>query len=171
MQISILTGLVPFIVISSIIGALIINDLISGELSFPSEAETFKIEATADHLTGLVNRRGLDTIFPNLSGASSGNKGRGMLYFDIDRFKLANDSHGHAFGDEVLKQVAERVAGNLRQNDIFARVGGDEFVVVLPKVGKKEAQYIADRCRCIVAEDLFEIDGKSIPVTISLRAI
>lgn len=115
----------PFIVISSIIGALIINHLNSGELSFPSEAETSKIEATTDHLTGLVNRRGLDTIFPNLSGASSGNKGRGMLYFDIDRFKLANDSHGHAFGDEVLKQVAERVAGNLRQNDIFARVGGD----------------------------------------------
>ena len=171
MQISILTGLVPFIVISSIIGALIINHLISGELSFLSEAETSKIEATTDHLTGLVNRRGLDTIFPNLSGASSGNKGRGMLYFDIDRFKLANDSHGHAFGDEVLKQVAERVAGNLRQNDIFARVGGDEFVVVLPKVDKKEAQHIADRCRSIVAEDLFEIDGKSIPVTISLGAI
>jgi diguanylate cyclase (GGDEF)-like protein len=94
-----------------------------------------------------------------------------MLYFDIDRFKLANDSHGHAFGDEVLKQVAERVAGNLRQNDIFARVGGDEFVVVLPKVDKKEAQHIADRCRSIVAEDLFETDGKSIPVTISLGAI
>ena len=171
MQISILTGLVPVIVISSIIGALIINHLISGELSPLSEAETSKIEATTDHLTGLVNRRGLDTIFPNLSGASAGNKGREMLYFDIDRFKLANDSHGHAFGGEVLKQVAERVAGNLRQNDIFARVGGDEFVVVLPKVDKKEAQHIADRCRSIVAEDLFETDGKSIPVTISLGAI
>ncbi|MDA9318459.1 GGDEF domain-containing protein [Octadecabacter sp.] len=161
----------PFIVISSIIGALIINHLNSRELSFPSEAETSKIEATTDHLTGLVNRRGLDTIFPNLSGASSGNKGRGMLYFDIDRFKLANDSHGHAFGDEVLKQVAERVAGNLRQNDIFARVGGDtSSSLSCQKSAKKEAQHIADRCRSIVVGDLFEIDGKSIPVTISLGA-
>lgn len=161
----------PYYIMANIVGSLLINFLIGGELSFLTEAESLKIEANTDHLTGLLNRRGINMITPDLKVPTGENKGRALLYFDIDKFKDANDTYGHAAGDIVLKKVADSISENLRKHDVFARIGGDEFAIILPEVDVKEAQMVADRCRSLVAETVFEFDGKIMPVTISLGAV
>jgi len=92
--------------------------------------------ALHDGLTGLANRIQLSGRFDQAAGLA-GRDGRGMalLYFDLDAFKPVNDTHGHAVGDEVLRAVASRLRELVRHGDTVARVGGDEFVVLLAQVG------------------------------------
>lgn len=164
-------NLAPYLVVTSLLGSLIINHLLSGELSFLSEAEASKIDAHTDHLTGLVNRRGLELIYPSFVQSTDTSKGQALLYFDIDRFKKTNDNFGHAVGDDVLRHVADQVAANLRKNDTFVRLGGDEFVVILPEIDAAEAQAIGERCRCMVASSGFEADCQIVPISISVGAV
>ncbi|MDA9207870.1 diguanylate cyclase [Octadecabacter sp.] len=164
-------NLAPYMVASSVLGALIINHLLSGEISFLSEAEASKIDANTDHLTGLLNRRGLDLVYPNVLDLGPQSRGQALLYFDIDRFKTTNDTHGHAVGDDVLRHVVDHIAANLRQKDTFVRLGGDEFVVVLPDITCEEAETIAERCRCVVDKSGFEVGFKVLPISISVGAV
>lgn len=85
-----------------------------------------------DDLTGLLNRRGLEADLSRLLADAARHGGEGVIcYIDVDDFKSVNDSFGHTVGDEALCQVATVLSDNTRLNDIAARVGGDEFVVVL----------------------------------------
>ena len=161
----------PYTVASNVLGALLINHLISGELSFQSEAEALRVDANTDHLTGLLNRRGLEMIYPDLAPQAGGTQGRALLYFDIDRFKAINDTYGHAAGDDVLKFISHKVGQNLRPGDVFARLGGDEFAVVLRDIDAKEAQRIAQRCRNVVSEGEMIHDGAGLSVTVSIGAV
>eukprot|EP01031_Cornospumella_fuschlensis_P043790 gene43790-53551_t len=87
--------------------------------------------ALTDSLTGLFNRRYLSAHLPRLLDRSGGNnKPVSALLFDIDHFKVVNDTWGHGVGDEVLKEVAQRTSRNLRNFDLVARLGGEEFVVI-----------------------------------------
>ena len=106
--------------------------------------------ALHDPLTGLPNRVYLlDKLEAALDPGKSNSRGRqggvGMLFIDLDGFKGVNDTHGHEIGDELLRQVARRVSGLLRPQDFVARIGGDEFVVVVPGCGAQEANAIAQR--------------------------
>ena len=87
--------------------------------------------ATHDPLTGLLTRRGLE---PVLAGAYAEAGGVALMFLDLDGFKAVNDAHGHAVGDELLTAAAERFAGALGADAELARMGGDEFVAVLPGV-------------------------------------
>lgn len=165
------TILAPHMVVSSIVGSIIINHFLSGELSFLSEVEASKIEANTDHLTGLLNRRGLALIYPDFLENRDINQGQAVLYFDIDRFKLTNDTYGHAVGDEVLCHVVDQVAANLRQKDTFVRLGGDEFVVILPDIDAAGAKAIGERCRQVVAECGYTLDCAVLPLSISVGAV
>lgn len=99
-----------------------------------AEAELYR-QANHDVLTGLPNRRYLrDRLEAELRRARSGGTGVGVLYADLDRFKLVNDSLGHASGDEVLKHTARRLLACVGEHDLVARTGGDEFVVVVASV-------------------------------------
>lgn len=90
--------------------------------------------ARTDELTGLINRRGLEAALESLLSAANRYREAGVICFiDIDDFKSINDTHGHGKGDEVLQKVAEAISDNVRLEDIVARVGGDEFVVVLTR--------------------------------------
>jgi diguanylate cyclase (GGDEF)-like protein/PAS domain S-box-containing protein len=90
------------------------------------------VEVTRDPLTGILNRRGFhDRLAPLLLPNRRRSDGFALLVIDIDAFKLLNDRHGHAAGDRVLQTVAERISQALRGDDVFARWGGDEFVVAL----------------------------------------
>jgi diguanylate cyclase (GGDEF)-like protein len=91
--------------------------------------------ATHDFLTGLANRSLIDTEFARLSGS-----GRlSVVCLDLDGFKLVNDRHGHAAGDELLREVSRRLETGSREGDLVFRLGGDEFAILMPSVSEKEA--------------------------------
>jgi diguanylate cyclase (GGDEF)-like protein len=91
--------------------------------------------ALHDPLTGLPNRRLLeDRIATVLQHATRQQNKVAVMYLDLDGFKTINDTHGHAYGDEILKQVAQRLIGCSRKEDTVARVGGDEFVIVMGNI-------------------------------------
>jgi len=99
-------------------------------LAFDRSRDELAQAAHRDPLTGLLNRAGFDFHLARL--AVEAPETAGVLIIDLDDFKPVNDTFGHAAGDEVLQQVARRVERALRDRDIVARTGGDEFVVVCP---------------------------------------
>jgi diguanylate cyclase (GGDEF)-like protein len=103
-------------------------------------------EAQTDALTGAANRRGLMQHLAEVHArALKGDHGYVVLMVDIDHFKAINDQHGHAEGDRVLKRVAQGLRDGLRSGDIVARWGGEEFCVLLPRIGLSEARALAER--------------------------
>ena len=103
-----------------------------------------------DPLTGLENRRYLD--FLNTRLIKQCRRNFYVLLIDIDNFKDVNDTYGHLVGDKVLRRVAEEITSTVRSYDNVIRFGGEEFVVLLYRVGKKEAVEIADRIRRRIEE-------------------
>ena len=93
-----------------------------------------------------------------------------LMILDIDFFKRVNDTYGHDCGDEVLKGFADRMRAIVRGGDLLCRLGGEEFVIVMPNVAAPLARRIAERARLAVEQEPFIIDsaGKSIPVTVSI---
>ncbi len=127
--------------------------------------------ALTDGLTGLYNRRYLSVHLDGLlARLSDGATGPSLLLIDIDWFKRVNDTHGHAAGDAVLRELTVRIARYVRTFDLFARYGGEEFVVVLPETDRRVAEGVAERLRMVVAETPFHVDEASVdlPVTISI---
>lgn len=124
--------------------------------------------ALHDGLTGLPNRLLLrDRIDMALSSARRTRKRVGLVFLDLDRFKAVNDSLGHEAGDLVLGMVADRLRSSLRPSDTAARIGGDEFVVVMPGVGREqEAQEIAERLVHSVGQPVL-LDGRRVAVGVS----
>jgi len=126
--------------------------------------------ALIDSLTGLYNRRYLLTY---LQGMMAGVENRGKplaeLLIDVDHFKRVNDLHGHGVGDTILRALADRMTGNLRNVDMVARIGGEEFVVVMPDTNLSVAGRVAGRLLKKVADTPFKVnEDLSIPVTISI---
>ncbi|WP_312515981.1 diguanylate cyclase domain-containing protein [Massilia sp.] len=110
------------------------------------EEERIRRMAHEDALTGLPNRVLLgDRLDQAILGAQRNGHKVGLIYFDLDKFKPVNDTHGHAVGDRLLRMVAARVRGALRESDTLARVGGDEFVVLLPRCSQPlDAERVAN---------------------------
>ena len=114
--------------------------------------------ANHDVLTGLPNRRLLkDRLGQALALAHRHHKSVAVMFVDLDRFKTINDTLGHEVGDKLLVAVADRLKRVLREGDTVARVGGDEFVVVLPELGK-------DRDAAVVARKILELLAEPFPV-------
>jgi diguanylate cyclase (GGDEF)-like protein len=110
-------------------------------------------EAVLDHLTGLLNRTSLQRRFEELAEqAALTSEPVALIMLDIDRFKSINDEQGHARGDAVLRDVAYEVRKQLRSFELVYRLGGEEFLVVLPGTGLAEATDIAERLRIRLAE-------------------
>ncbi|TWA74597.1 response regulator receiver modulated diguanylate cyclase [Azospirillum brasilense] len=127
--------------------------------------------ALTDSLTGVFNRRYINAHLPRLlERAIDNHKPVAVLLFDIDHFKVVNDSYGHTAGDEVLKEVSNRASRNLRTFDLVARLGGEEFVVILPDTDAEAALTVAERLRTRIADTLFKVsaDAGEIPVTVSI---
>ena len=109
--------------------------------------------AFRDDLTGLANRRLLTGLLADGWGGLVREHGRiSLLMIDLDRFKEVNDTHGHRRGDEVLRATASILRGHFRSADVIVRYGGDEFVVVLPGVGRDDAGHLGERARAAMAE-------------------
>jgi two-component system, cell cycle response regulator len=110
--------------------------------------------AVTDPLTGLSNRRYLETHLKALSEqAKSSARPLSVLVTDIDHFKSVNDTYGHAAGDDVLREVAQRLRRNIRGIDLVCRMGGEEFIIVMPDTAPERARLAGERvCSCIAAE-------------------
>lgn len=127
--------------------------------------------ATRDPLTGLANRSALVSHL-NLTLAEDDRATRvGLLFCDLDGFKSVNDLLGHEAGDELLLQVADRLRRSVRPQDLLARFGGDEFVVVLDRI--KELSEVADIGTRICADlhDLFVVSGEQVHVSCSIGGV
>jgi diguanylate cyclase (GGDEF)-like protein len=126
-------------------------------------------KAVTDSLTDIFNRRGLDQWGQyEFDRARRFDRPLSVIFFDLDHFKEVNDTHGHEIGDLVLKQLVSRCQQVIRTVDIFARFGGEEFVVILPETDLELALQVAERMREAVAAEPFEIHSISIQMSISL---
>ena len=128
----------------------------------------FESLATRDSLTGLLNRRGLDEQLRRLLATARRHDERGVVIFvDLDDFKAINDTMGHHAGDAMLRHLADMLVANVRESDLVARIGGDEFVVALVKTAPEEAESRALRLQMLANNSKFEFAGARIPVSAS----
>ena len=125
------------------------------------------LESHRDALTGLLNRRGL---LPLLQQATDTSGEHALLFIDLDGFKQVNDTAGHAQGDVVLCQMAAALQGCVRSGDALARIGGDEFVLLLTCCAPQQAVAVAEKMVQVVRFTPVVIDGQVFQVGASVGA-
>jgi diguanylate cyclase (GGDEF)-like protein len=132
-------------------------------------AESLRHQATHDALTNLTNRAEFERLLHNAIGERiRGERHWWLLYFDLDQFKVINDTCGHAAGDELIRKVAWLVRARLLPDDVLARVGGDEFGVLLPRRSHAEALALADDIRLQIGGLRFQFMERLFAVSASL---
>ncbi|KKL21567.1 hypothetical protein LCGC14_2444160, partial [marine sediment metagenome] len=125
--------------------------------------------ATTDPLTRLQNTRHFDSFLESqFKIGRRYDRKLSVLAFDLDHFKLINDSYGHPTGDYVLKEFAVILKQCVRESDLVARTGGEEFSIVLPNAKRSEAGRLAERIRRAVSEREFVVFGKTVHITTSI---
>lgn len=149
-----------------------ISEKKANERTLKLMSEQFEKLATTDYLTGIHNRR----YFYEKAEAEFNRSRRksqrfSVMVFDLDKFKHTNDKFGHAAGDEVLKCFAMNVQKHLRNYDTFARIGGEEFAVLLPNTEKYNANMIAERIRVSIENLVIYFDNKLLNITVSIGVI
>jgi diguanylate cyclase (GGDEF)-like protein len=128
-----------------------------------------KLLAETDGLTGLLNLRGFAIAAdPLFAQALRYNRESAILMIDSDNLKPVNDSHGHEAGNRLIKQLAKTIRAELRNSDVPARYGGDEFIVFLSETPLKGALIVAERIRDAMAAMPLAIDGKQVGCTVSI---
>ena len=135
--------------------------------------DTIRKMAFFDQLTGLPNRRMMeDRLAQMLALAQREQRKMSLLFVDLDRFKAVNDQHGHAAGDWLLKQVAERMNTVLRNSDTASRIGGDEFVILLPDArAADDAVLVAEKIRCVLEQPFVMDDGVELDISSSIGVV
>jgi diguanylate cyclase (GGDEF)-like protein len=147
----------------SICGAYLLGGLVTNRISL-----SFQRTAMTDPLTGVTNRRGFFEIGERLlERARFGNEPLAIVMFDLDRFKGINDQFGHATGDEVLIAFCRLASAQLRPNDLFARIGGEEFVTLLPNAAAQDAVWLAERVRAAIEAASHTVEGHVVRLTVS----
>lgn len=128
-------------------------------------SEQLRVLASTDPLTGIANRTSFEQ---RLTEAEVLDEDAWLVIIDVDQFKSINDNYGHVAGDSVLRSIATRVAEELNSNELFARIGGDEFALILPASHEVDAH---DRMRCVEAAVLSAVtldDGNVLHVSCSI---
>lgn len=125
--------------------------------------------STRNELTGLYNRRYfMETLQREVANAGRYGHKLSLCIIDLDHFKKINDKYGHIAGDMVLKEFAGMLRKNVRQSDITCRYGGEEFTVIFPNTGVKDALYMCERFRKMIAGHQFEYNSSSFHVKVSM---
>ncbi len=126
-------------------------------------------QAYHDLLTGLPNRALFhDRLSNTISNARRENDRLSVLFLDLDRFKVVNDTLGHSVGDELLKQVANRLRSCLREGDTVARLGGDEFIILLPNINSDDIARLVGKKLVDAIKQPFIVDGNELFLTGSI---
>jgi len=126
------------------------NELLQNYKMLLKETE---FEATHDPLTGLFNRTALEQIFRyEKKRANVLGQRVALLFIDLDNFKSVNDNYGHAEGDKVLREVAQIIRESVRGTDIPIRIGGDEFLIILPNGNPEAAKRVGERIKKVIEE-------------------
>jgi diguanylate cyclase (GGDEF)-like protein len=146
------------------------KDLESQKSKLKEENSVLKVESERDGLTGVYNRRAFEEAVEREYDAARRNQWPlSVVFVDLDHFKGINDTHGHQGGDAMLKAVAGLLTGTLRETDIVARYGGDEFVLLLPGVDASQVDAVAGRLVAQARETRVENGGdKAFSITLSL---
>jgi len=119
--------------------------------------------ANTDSMTGCMNRRALFKSFEDKENSIGG-----LLAMDIDLFKSVNDTYGHDMGDAAIVNFAETIRKQLREEDMFARVGGEEFVVFMPGINEQNLETAAIRIREAIENTPLEYEGYTVPMIVSI---
>jgi diguanylate cyclase (GGDEF)-like protein/PAS domain S-box-containing protein len=148
------------------LGAVLIHE----DITLARESETqLAFLAERDPLTGLYNRRRFEReLAERMDGAARDRQRLALLLFDLDEFKSVNDLFGHRMGDTVLLQVAGEIRSHLRKNEFFARIGGDEFALLVADVTDEQLHTLADRLMHVVGAMSFSLGEVRLSLTASL---
>jgi diguanylate cyclase (GGDEF)-like protein len=134
-----------------------------------NERETMRRSALRDSLTGLCNRRGLDErIGYEVARHARERRRFAVVAIDLDGFKGVNDRFGHAAGDELLRDVADALAGAVREQDTVARLGGDEFCVLAPETGRGGAKHLAEKIERAIGHSASGLEAVSGSVGVAI---
>ena len=153
----------------SILGAVVVFHDVT---EIQSMARHMAFLASRDPLTGLLNRREFESRLRHvLDSARAGERTHALLYLDLDQFKIVNDTCGHVAGDELLKQLAQRLQKDIRASDMLARLGGDEFGVILEDCSVDKAEQIADLLRQSVKDFRFMWEKRAFEIGVSIGLV
>ncbi len=157
-------------IIRSILAVMVM--VVGSSKSLSRSLDELEYYAEHDPLTGLHNRRYFNDILEYEVERSTRHHSQfSILSIDLDNFKGVNDSHGHMCGDQVLIHISQTLRKNLRKGDVLARIGGDEFSIILPETSTENALIVAESLRQAVRENEFEFDSlknKNIHISISV---
>jgi diguanylate cyclase (GGDEF)-like protein len=159
---------VPMLLTSSRCGSDAVVATLTDITSLHRQMQDLEHRSFTDELTGVANR-GLfmRLLAQTLNGAERTKARTAVLFIDVDNFKAVNDTHGHAAGDAVLVEIARRLRRVVRPNDLVARVGGDEFVILAEDLDDEEAGAVARRVLALCSAPL-SIGGPSVAVSVSV---
>jgi diguanylate cyclase len=133
------------------------------------QLERAQSEAMLDALTGLKNRRGFERAVHELRASGKDFHGAALLVADVDHFKQVNDTHGHLLGDKVLRAIGRTLLSNIKGRDLAARLGGEEFAILLPETTPEGAETLAHQIRTAVAAGRFrKVDGTEVAGSVTL---
>jgi len=161
-RLSVLMGLLAGVV--SLLG----GGMYSNSKRLQAQSIKLRLLANTDPLTGCLNRRALANEFAE---NEIHRQGGALFVLDLDHFKRINDKYGHDAGDYILKHFTQTVRSQLRESDLLARIGGEEFVVFLPDTDICNAYHIAERTSAIIRDSKVEFNETSIEYTVSIGAV
>jgi diguanylate cyclase (GGDEF)-like protein len=150
------------------IGHMVFKYLSSDHVERQYHEEIYSMMIT-DGLTGIPNKRYFMEMFEReFNRARRHRRPLCLLMFDIDNFKIINDTYGHLVGDYILRDLCARISPYIRGDEIFARYGGEEFAVVLSEVKHEQARVFGEKIRTVVSSEDFDVDDFEIPITVSI---
>jgi len=137
-----------------------------------SMTNTLEQKAFKDNLTGINNRENFEDIFSiEIANAKQNNLPLSLIIFDVDHFKLINDTYGHQAGDIILKELVGLIADHIKNGDIFARWGGEEFVILTPSTEIVGAHNLAENLRKLVQAHMFSYVEKEITLSFGIAQL